>query len=318
MARIRSVHPSLFTDEAWVSCAPLARLLYIGLWTDADDQGLFEWKPLQIRMRLLPGDSADVAALLAELVTANLIAELEAGGKKLGAIRYFRRFQRPKKPNAVFVLPAEWRTYVGLDGGNGEPPAGEEAPVPNQFPTEGENPPQMEDGGGRREEEVSVSNETGAAAPSPDLEILDDLAELRALPIAKGCWRLAVKVLVEQGRMADPKARSLVGKLKAQGLTDDELWQIAEAAYGEQTEDPQAYLVKAVEGVIERRGAFDPMRNPEDWRQRKWMEEHVEGRFQWAVGRGPKPGEPGCRVTPEIQREFGIEPAKPQPVGRVA
>jgi hypothetical protein len=55
MARIRSVHPSLFTDEAWVSCSPLARVLYIGLLTDADDQGLFEWKPIQIKMRLLAG-----------------------------------------------------------------------------------------------------------------------------------------------------------------------------------------------------------------------------------------------------------------------
>lgn len=64
--------------------------------------------------------------------------------------------------------------------------------------------------------------------------------------------------------------------------------------------------------------AIDPMLRPEDWRQRKWMEEHVEGRFQWNPQRGPRPGEPGCRVSPEIQREFGVEPAKPQPVEQVA
>lgn len=29
---------------------------------------------------------------------------------------------------------------------------------------------------------------------------------------------------------------------------------------------------------------------------------------------GPRPGRPGCTVDPTIQREFGIEPAKPQPV----
>lgn len=152
MARIRSVHPSLFTDEAWVSCSPLARLLYIGLWTDADDQGLFEWKPLQIRMRLLPGDTADVPALLAELVQVNLIAPLESGGKKLGAIRYFRKFQRPKKPNATFVLPREWVNYVGLGDGDQEPDSDDASPVPHQFPPEGEKPPQMEDGGWRMEQ----------------------------------------------------------------------------------------------------------------------------------------------------------------------
>lgn len=115
MARIRSVHPSLFTDEAWVSCSPLARLLYIGLWTDADDQGLFEWKPLQIKMRLLPGDTADVAALLAELAGVELIASFEHGGKRFGAIKDFRKYQRPKKPNAVYDLPDNLRDYVAID-----------------------------------------------------------------------------------------------------------------------------------------------------------------------------------------------------------
>lgn len=147
MARIRSVHPSLFTDEAWVSCTPLARVLYIGLMTDADDQGLFEWKPLQIRMRLLPGDNADIPSLLAELEGVNLIAQLESAGKKLGAIRYFRRFQRPKKPNRLFVLPAEWGTYVGLTDDSSEPGDDDDDAVPPKS----EKLQQMEDGGGRRE-----------------------------------------------------------------------------------------------------------------------------------------------------------------------
>ena len=162
----------------------------------------------------------------------------------------------------------------------------------------------------------TVPDGTGGEPPDDDDDggDLDPLAELRALPIAKGCWRLAVKVLVEQGRLSDPKARSLVGKLKGMGLADDELWQIAEAAWREQTEAPQPYLVKAAEGVIARRGDFDPMLQPEPWRQQRWMAEFVEGRFAWAPQRGPGPGEVGCRVSPEIQREFGVEPASPQPV----
>jgi hypothetical protein len=57
---------------------------------------------------------------------------------------------------------------------------------------------------------------------------------------------------------------------------------------------------------------------PQEWMQRNWMEEFREGRFQWQPTRGPAPGDPGCRVSPEIQREFGVEPAKPQPVERIA
>jgi hypothetical protein len=167
MARIRSVHPSLFTDEAWVSCSPLARVFYIGLMTVADDQGLFEWKALQLKMQVLPADSADVPALLEELVSVDLIAELNSGGKRLGAIRYFRRFQRPKKPNSIFVLPEEWRTYVGLKADGSELADSEDGPVPNQFPTSAEKSPQMEDGGGRREDGREESNDPSLAASAP-------------------------------------------------------------------------------------------------------------------------------------------------------
>lgn len=115
MARIRSVHPSLFTDEAWVSCSPLARILYIGLWTDADDQGLFEWKPLQIKMRLLPGDAAQAGGLLEELAGVDLIKCFDRGGRQFGAIKDFRKYQRPQKPNAVHDLPEGLREYVGME-----------------------------------------------------------------------------------------------------------------------------------------------------------------------------------------------------------
>lgn len=164
----------------------------------------------------------------------------------------------------------------------------------------------------------SVPNGTDAEASDDDL---DPLADLRALPVAKGCWRIAVKVLAEQGRMSDPKARAFVGKLKRE-LSDEELWQIAEAAWTEQTEDPAAYLVKAAQGVVERRdaGPANPLLTPEDWRQRKWLEEFVEGRFRWDTRRGPEPGQPGCRVSADLLREFNIAPVEPVKVteGRAA
>lgn len=152
MARIRSVHPSIFTDESWVSCSPVARLLYIGLWTDADDQGLFEWKPLQLKMRLLPGDAADVASLLGELAAVDLIAPFEHGGRQFGAIKQFRKYQRPKKPNSIHFLPDEWRTYVCLDTSGSEAGDDDRATGANQLPTSSELSPQMEDGGGKVED----------------------------------------------------------------------------------------------------------------------------------------------------------------------
>lgn len=202
MARIRSVHPSLFTDESWVSCSPLARVLYIGLMTEADDQGLFEWKPLQIKMRLLPIDNADVPSLLEELVAVNLIARLESAGKNLGAIRYFRRFQRPKKPTSQFSLPVEWRTYVGLSEEGSEPDSDDEGEVPNQFPTSGEGSPQMEDGGGRKKEKEDAD---ASLSPPGDgkPEYPDDF---------EACWRAYPHV---KGRSSKSKALTWWRKISA-------------------------------------------------------------------------------------------------------
>jgi hypothetical protein len=115
MARIRSIHPGIWTDEQFVSVSAFARLLALGLWNEADDQGVFEWKPITLKLRLLPADSVDVAALLAELVTIGNLMRYEVDGKPYGAIRNFRKFQRPEKPNAIHPLGEGVRKWVGLD-----------------------------------------------------------------------------------------------------------------------------------------------------------------------------------------------------------
>ncbi len=167
MARIRSVHPGLFTDEAFVTCSPMARLFVIGLWTEADDQGVFEWKPLTLKMRLLPGDNVDAAELLAEIETNGIARRFEVDGKSYGAIRNFQKYQRPKKPNKVHPLPPEYRTFVGSTEASSEP-------VPHQFPTSGEKSPQMEDGGGRMKEKNPPTPLARGARLPDDWTLPDD------------------------------------------------------------------------------------------------------------------------------------------------
>lgn len=116
MSRIRSVHPGLFTDEDFVGLSEAGQIFYIGLLTEADDQGVFEWKPTTLRMRLRPTKDGPVEALLSELESADRIAQFAVGGRKYGAIRNFRRYQRPKSPSATYPLPPELVPYVGLDG----------------------------------------------------------------------------------------------------------------------------------------------------------------------------------------------------------
>lgn len=170
MSRIRSVHPGLFTDEAFVCLTDAAQIFFIGLWTECDDQGAFEWKPVQLRLKLRGNRDGGVDGLLDELEASKCICSYEHEGRKYGLVRNFQRFQRPKKPNSVHFIPPEFRTFVGLKADSSEPPphSSEDTspPVPHQFPTSGEKSPQMEDGGGRMEEVVSRIAST-RAIPDP-------------------------------------------------------------------------------------------------------------------------------------------------------
>jgi hypothetical protein len=149
MARIRSVHPGLFTDEAFVSLSMTARVLYIGIWTEADDHGIFEWKPLQFKMKLMPADAVETSALMEEMVTCNSVKRFTSDDKSYGLVRNFCRYQRPKKPKYTYFMPPELRTYAGLnDDGSLQ--------VLHQSSTDPEKPSLREEGGDLRKEESGL------------------------------------------------------------------------------------------------------------------------------------------------------------------
>lgn len=133
-----------------MAASPHARIFLIGLWTEADDQGVFEWKPLTLKARILPVDAVDAAALLAEIEAASFILRFEEGGRGYGAIKNFRKFQRPQKPNAVHPLPERLRIYVGLSGSV-------IVGVTDQSRTGTVNPLQMEDVGCRMDDEADAA-----------------------------------------------------------------------------------------------------------------------------------------------------------------
>lgn len=195
MPRIRSTHPGQWTDEAFVSRSPLARLLAIALRNEADDGGVFEWKPLQIKMRLLPVDNCDAAALLAELEEADLVRGFEHGGRRFGAIRNFLRFQRPKKPSRFYPRPESLDAYVGLgsepgddEGGSGSGPGGSQGPlggeaVPNSGPIKrAEVPRKAVPDPQRKEEGGSMEEESEEAKPKPPAGAPDSRATAGPAP----------------------------------------------------------------------------------------------------------------------------------------
>lgn len=143
MARIRSIHPGLFTDEAFASLSMAARVLLLGIWTECDDQGVFEWKPVTLKMRIFSADNLDVVPLLAELVRADAIRQFHFEGKPHGAVRNFCKYQKPKTPKFRDVRDDEIRNYVASKYPKSETVGGEQC----QFPQKGEISLQREEGG---------------------------------------------------------------------------------------------------------------------------------------------------------------------------
>lgn len=149
-----------------------ARLFLIGIWNEADDYGLFAWKPAALKMRLAGNDNVDPVALLSEIEQAGFIVRFERDGKAFAAVKNFRVYQRPKNPSQPIVpLDDTLRSIVGLL----EKPYPSSTPgVLQPDPSPPEISPQMEDGGdnrrmedGDRKVESPPSQTSFARPPQP-------------------------------------------------------------------------------------------------------------------------------------------------------
>lgn len=97
MARIRSIKPETWTDEKMVEMSPLARLLFIGLWNFADDEGRMVYSPTRIKLQILPADSADISELLGEIRGKLLVQVYAVDGVEYLQIVNFAKHQRVDK-----------------------------------------------------------------------------------------------------------------------------------------------------------------------------------------------------------------------------
>jgi hypothetical protein len=117
MARIRTIKPEFFTSDDICALSPRARLLYIGLWCEADREGRLVWTPGVMKRRYLPDDACDIEQLGAELTGRGL---LRLYGDGLACIPSFSRHQHVNIREAQSKLPPP------CDEAQGEFPLGRE------------------------------------------------------------------------------------------------------------------------------------------------------------------------------------------------
>ena len=109
MARIRTIKPEFWTDETVVELDFGDRLLFIGLWNFADDQGFLPLRPKRIKMQVFPGDDYDVLAGLRRLHESSLVALYASPEGLLLHIRNWKRHQKISNPAREKYLQSDLR-----------------------------------------------------------------------------------------------------------------------------------------------------------------------------------------------------------------
>ncbi|MFF4417507.1 hypothetical protein ACFYY8_33700 [Streptosporangium sp. NPDC001559] len=177
MARIRSIKPDFFTSEKIATLPLSARLLFIGLWTHVDDNGVAPDNEKLINAAIWPLEDDPRESLqrtredLRRLSTAGLIVRYEASGKPLLFIRSWDEHQKvshPAKPR--YPRPSEQQIEAALNAATSRNDPEPEPPhPPSGNPPEGlQSPPEIlapEQGAGSREQGAGIPPSAGTAPP---------------------------------------------------------------------------------------------------------------------------------------------------------
>lgn len=92
------IRPEFWTDGVLSECSLSARLLFIGTWTYADDNGNLDLCAKQIKMQIFPGDDVCIEPWINELIKHELLIPYEVDGKKYLNIKNFLRHQIINRP----------------------------------------------------------------------------------------------------------------------------------------------------------------------------------------------------------------------------
>lgn len=103
MARIRTVKPEFWSSEQVMACAPISRLLFIGIWNFADDAGRLVNSAKSIKAQVFPGDDGVnaemVRGMIDELSSNGLLFPYEIDGKAYLQVTgwHHQKIDRPKE-----------------------------------------------------------------------------------------------------------------------------------------------------------------------------------------------------------------------------
>lgn len=227
MSRSRNIKPGFFQNEDLAELAFEYRILFQGLWCEADREGRLEDRPKRLKAAIFPYDSVDVDAGLESLASAGFIVRYEVEGKRYVQILNFVKHQNPHKKEAASVIPAV-------------PGAEQAAPVqgqddPEEAPESPGQYPEIPERAGLIPDSLLLIPDSSVA----NATALNDAAS--ANPPADPIWGTGLTFLQRKG-IPEKQARSLLGKLR-QRCGDVTTGALLAAAESEDITDPAPWLM---------------------------------------------------------------------------
>lgn len=264
MARIRTIKPEFFTSDDVCALSPMARLVFIGTWCEADREGRLEWRPSTLKRKYLPDDDCDAEAICAELVERGLIVLY---GQGLAYVTGFSKHQVINLREAQSKLPeppavtCNARALPAIAPGKGKEGKGKELPNGNlPAPARAARKSRIPDDMEATPERLEYAKAQGCPDPH------DTFARFKSHHQAKGTLM----------------------------LDWDKAWQnwcrneknFARSANG----NGSKFAPRTAPPTVEHNRA-------EDW---GWKLQWYRDKGMWNAAWGPAPGQPGCFAPKEL------------------
>lgn len=106
MSRARNLKPGFFKNDVLAECPPLVRILFQGLWCEADREGRLEDRPKRLKAEILPYDDIDIDASLNLLADKGFIVRYSHGSGQYIQILAFHKHQNPHVKESASSIPA--------------------------------------------------------------------------------------------------------------------------------------------------------------------------------------------------------------------
>lgn len=202
MSRIRNIKPEFFDDEGLCALSPLARLCFIGLWTQADREGRLEDRPERLKVRLFPYEKkVDMAGLISELCQEGCVVRYAVQGKAYLFIPKFSEHQYLSKREPASTLPSIDEAETGV------------------VPVLDRSNPGLSDNGQGTMDNGQGTGDKGHTAGAVVLAVTTKPEALLDL------WNTTVRRLPKAQKLTEPRRRQAQARLHEE--PDLEVWRVS-------------------------------------------------------------------------------------------